>query len=583
MSSLVDTVPLEPVDTPPVKIKPLGRGPLKGFPGGVALLIVLGVLIIAPVGYLIYGSFRSAAPGLRSDWTLANFGFLASPEFLGYLRDTVLLAIGGAVIGFLVALGLAVAILRVRIPGARFFNSLVVLPAYVPPVLIAFAWIMMLSPQVGFVNAWFAYLGLPTYDIYSLPGIIWVMGLAHVPMAYLYIRPALLAVDTSLEEAAWTVGASKFQTMRKIVLKVAAPGLLSAALIVFVNCLGEFTIPATLGPTSHIATISSQLLVFVSEFPGNPNKAAVMGLFLMTLSVLGLLLNRRMLKGRVYATVGGRGSSQQGARSSRPIRVIATVGCGLYLLLAVVIPAFALIAGSLKAYPSPDFSAPWTLANYQDLITFPGAVGAVVNSLVLSIGAAIIAMLLSVAIARTYLRNPRFGKILDQVGSLTIAIPHIVFGLALLWMWIVLRVGVYGSSWILLLAYVALFLPLGIRATVDAVAQLDTGMEEAARVAGASESKVTRSIVLPNIIPSLLSGGTVVIYHVMRELSASLILFTSGSMVLSVVFWQLFQGGRVSPAMAVGIINMVMIFVVVALANLGLRFVVGRQTKTRTK
>lgn len=583
MNTLTETVPIEPLDVPPVQVKPTAGNRLKALPGGAALLIVLGVLVVAPIGYLIYGSFRSAAPGLRSDWTLANFGFLASPEFLGYLRDTVLLAIGGTIIGFVIALGLAVAILRVRIPGARLLDSLVVLPAYVPAVLIAFAWIMMLSPQVGFLNAWFGDLGLPTVDIYSLPGIVWVMGLAHVPMAYLYLKPALLAVDSSLEEAAWTVGASKFQTMRKIVLKVAAPGLLSAALIVFVNCLGEFTIPATLGPTSHIATISSQLLVFVSEFPGNPNKAAVMGLFLMTLSVLGLLLNRRLLKGRVYATVGARGSSQSPGSSSRMVKILASVGCGLYLLFAVVIPAFALIVGSLKAYPSPDFSAPWTFANYQDLITFPGAVGAVINSLVLSVAAAIIAMLISVAIARTYLRNPRFGKVLDQIGSLTIAIPHIVFGLALLWMWIVLRVGVYGSSWILLLAYVALFLPLAIRATVDAVAQLDTSMEEAARVAGASEAKVTRSIVLPNIIPSLLSGGTVVIYHVMRELSASLILFTSGSMVLSVVFWQLFQGGRVSPAMAVGIINMVMIFVVVALANLALRIVVGRKMKTRTK
>lgn len=583
MTALLEVGPTEKVGPTESQIKPRRRIRLAGLPGGVVLLVILGVLIIAPVLYLVYGAFRTAAPGLPSTWTLDNFGFLSTPEFLGYLKNTVLLAVGATVLSILIALGLAIAILRIRIPGAKFFDSLVVIPAFVPAVLIAFAWILMLSPSVGFLNVYLSDLGLPTFDIYTLPGIIWVMALAHAPISYLYIKPALLSVDSSLEEAAWTVGASRFQTLRKVVLKVAAPGLLSATLIVFVSCLGEFTIPATLGPTAHIQTISSQLLVFVADFPANPNKAAVMGLFLMIVSAIGLFINSRILKGRVYSTVGARGTGLITGRSSRLVKIIAFAGCSLYLVFVVVIPAFSLVVGSLQAFPSPTFSAPWTLDNYTELATFPGVFTAILNSLWLSIVAAIIVMAISVLLARTYVRSPRFGRVLDQIGSLTIAVPPIVLGLALLWMWITIRAGVYGSVWILLLAYVALFLPLGIRATLDSVSQLDVGMEEAARIGGAGGARVTRSIVLPNIIPSLLSGGTVVVYHAMRELAASLMLFTSASTVISVVFWQLFQGGRVSPAMAVGIVQLVMIFVVVALANLVLRLTVGRKMKTRMK
>jgi iron(III) transport system permease protein len=548
-------------------------------PAGLAAVppaAVLLVLTVIPVGFLVYGAFRTDAPGLASTWTWVNLDFLGSSTFLEFARNTLVIAALSSLLGFGLGLVLAVAVVRFNPPGARWLDTLIVVPAFVPPFLMALAWMLLLSPRIGYLNAALAHVHLGPLNIYTTGGIVWVMGLCSAPVCYLYIRPGLLAFDASLEEAAWVFGASRARTMRRIVLRLATPALLSSILVVFVTSLGEFGVPGVLGPQAHVDTISTALLLMVTEYPSDPNRAAVLGLTLMVVSAAGLLLNRRILKGRDFATVGSRGAVQRPTRAGRG-RYLALLPCVLFALVAMVLPLAALVVGSLQPFLSPTFKSGWTLANYTDLRSYPGALTSIGNSLLLSVLAAVIGVLLAAWLARISLRGKGLlRRGVDQAATLPLAVPHVVFGLALLWMWIQLPVGLYGTKWILLVAYVGLLLPFGMRAAVAALQQIDPSLEEAGRMTGAGPFRVSARILLPLLAPALLSGATIILYHAMREISASLMLYTPGNEVMSIEIWNIFATGDYVKLFALSVLNIVLILLMVAVGNRLIRWLQRR-------
>jgi iron(III) transport system permease protein len=531
---------------------------------------IVAIVTVVPVGYLAYGAFRTAAPGLPGGWTTSKFNFLASHDFVHLLYNTTVIAVGGSALGFAIAVALAVAIVRMNIPGARWLDNLVVLPAYLPAFLVAVAWISLASPTIGYLNSALARLHLPIFNIYSMWGLIWVTALCSAPVAYLYIRPALLALDAAFEEAAWVLGSGKLRTIRLVVLRLTTPALLSALLVIFVTALSEFAVPAVLGPNARIYTLASEVYTLVSTYPADPNKAAVLGMVLVLVSSTGIILSRRITKRDDFITIGSRASLQRPVITGGPARIGAFLFCLLYLLVAVALPLGAILVGSLQRFPSPTFKSGWTLKNYTGLAKYPGAATSILNTLELSILAGLIGVALSVLIARMgSRRQTRLKGIVESSASLPIAVPHIVFGLALVWMWISLHnvVQLYGTKWMLLVAYVALFLPFGVRASVVAFQQIDPILEEAGRVFGASRSRITWRIVAPLMAPALLSGGTIITYHAMRELSASLLLYTPGNQVLSVQIWSLNVEGNTVELLALGLISIVLVLGVVACAN----------------
>jgi iron(III) transport system permease protein len=531
--------------------------------------VLLLPLIVAPVLLLLYGTFRSEPPGLGGAWTLDNYRAIFTSDFAVLARNSLAVGAGSTVVAFVIALILALAIARFKIPGAKLLDSILVAPAYLPPFVGAIAWVFLLSPRIGFLNNLFHHIGLPSFQIYSMKGIIFVMGLYAAPIAYLYLRPAFLAMDASLEEAARVFGSTPWQAMRRVILPLVKPALLAALLILFITGIGEFGIPGILGTQANVNVVATQVLVdTTSGTPPEPGQAAVLGLVLGIVTIILLTLSTRLLRNQSFITVGGRGGGDGIARTG-VARWASFAFCLLYILVALILPLGVLVIGSLQPYVSPDLSAGWTTNNYAHMWNYPNAATSITNSIELAVLAAVITVALSLSLGYLVVRRGgRLGQIVDQIASLPLALPHVVFGLSLIWVWVGIPVAIYGTKWILLLAFVAMFLPFVMRVVVSSLRQIDGSLEEAGRMSGATAFRVTRKIMLPLLAPAMMSGATIVMYHSMREISASLLLYTPGNEVMPIAIWDLFGNGVYGELFALCVVNIAVILVMVAAGNL---------------
>lgn len=531
-------------------------------------VLSLVVFIVIPIVMLFYGSVRDASPGQPGAFTLGNYAFLGTSDFARLVANSAVVGVGSTLLAMAIGLALAFLMVRVRVPFAAQFDALIVVPGYLTPVVGAIAWIVLLSPGRGWINNLLNALGLPTLDIYGFGGIIWVMGLYFAPLAYLYVRPMLEGIDRSLEESARVLGASPRITFRRIILPLAMPALLSATLVIFVNAVGDFGIPGALGYRDKIDVIPTALVRLVVIFPSDPNRATVLGIALMVITIACLAISRRLLSGRSFTTVGVRGGrglpSGRGAASWAALAVIL-----LYILIALVLPVLAMGVTSFQKFPNPNlFSATYTLDNYRFVLTFPAIGRSIVNSAMLALGAAVICTVLATIVGYMVVKARSAASVtLDFIGSSTLAIPHTVFGLGTLWFWVSVPAGIYGTRWILLFAYVAFFFPYALRAAINAFLQVDRSMEEAGRVFGASWQKTILAIIVPIIAPGLLSGATIIIYHTFRELSGSLLLYSPGGEVMATALWGLYTEGRFVELFALAMLNIVIVLGLVALAT----------------
>jgi iron(III) transport system permease protein len=388
----------------------------------------------------------------------------------------------------------------------------------------------------------------------------------------------LAGIDRSLEESARVLGATPRLTFRKIVVPLAMPALLSATLIIFVNAIGDFGIPGALGYRDKIEVIPTALVRLVTIFPSDPNRATVLGIALMAITIACLAISRRLIAGRSFTTLGVRGSGRGAAGAAGAAGWTAFGFIALYILLALVLPVLAMAVTSFQKFPNPNlFKAAYTLDNYRFVLTFPAIGRSIVNSALLAVGAAVAGTVLAAVVGYLVVKTKNGATVvLDYIGSSTLAIPHTVFGLGILWFWVSIPAGIYGTRWILLFAYVAFFFPYALRAAINAFLQVDKSMEEAGRVFGASWQKTVVAIIVPIIVPGLLSGATIIIYHAFRELSGSLLLYSPGGEVMATALWGLYVEGRFVELFALAMFNIVIVLALVGLATL-----LARRTQSR--
>lgn len=548
-----------------------------------AALAFVVVLIVLPLVMMIYGSIRDTPPGLPGHFTIANYKVLGQYDFLSLVKNSVIVTVGSTLVALLMGGALALVLVRVRLPIPRVLDVLVTVPAYVTPFIGAIAWSLLLSPQVGYINHLFDRIGLPTIDIYSLGGMIWVMGMYEAPIVYLYIRPALLGIDQSLEEVAQVMGARSRRRLRSVVIPLLAPAGLSALLLCFVNLLGQFGVPGVLGSAEDINVIPTYLVQLVEQFPANPNAGAVIGVALTVLTMLLLWVSNRILRKRNFSTLVGKGR-YEARESSKSARIIGVGICVAYVFLTIVLPIGMMLFSSFQKVFSPDLGrVGFTLSNYTYVFTFPALITSIENTLILALGTAVLASVIGLLVGYIVVRTRiPLRRGVEQVATAPVAIPPSVFGLALLWTWITFPLGVYGTKIILLFAYIGLFLPYTVRASIAAFQQIGPEMEEAARVLGGPWLLTTRKIAVPLMFPALLSAAIVTLYHSVRELAASLLLYAVGSEVMSVAIWGMFNEGQYLQLFAMSMLQIVIILVLVfVVRTVGHRFV-NRGSEWRT-
>jgi len=514
-------------------------------------------LALSPVIFLIYGTLVGG-DGPGQSLFASYLRAYTAPGAVRMLGNSVTYAAGAAVLSLL--LGTILAWLHER-TNTAFRGTLFILgivPLILPGVLFTIAWIFLLSPNIGLVNLAARTLGVPTapFNIYSLGGMIWVDGLHYSPFAFLMMSAAFRSMNPALEESAFVSGAGLGTTVRRITLRLMAPSLLSVFLLLFIRNLGTFEVPALIGRPAGIEVFTAKIWAATRRYPPDFGLAGVYALTLLLLTSVGLFVNSRLLRDtRRYATVTGEGFRGR-VLDLGPWRAVTGAGVLAYLTIIALMPLAVLLWNSFLPFfmpPSRQALAAVTLHNYSVAFSYPQVARGLRNSLILAVGTAALTMLISASVAWMVVRSRTRGRwLLDVVATFPITLPGIVIGVGLIWTYLTLPVPIYGTLWILLIAYLTRFLPYGIRACGAALTQIHRELEDAGELSGGTWGVRFRRIVLPLLRPALIAGGTYILIVSVREFSSSVLLWGPRAEVLSVVLFDLWQSGLFQQVSAMG-------------------------------
>jgi iron(III) transport system permease protein len=530
-----------------------------------AAIAALVVLIVLPLASLVAGSVTDEGR-LSAD----NFARVAERRlYYQALVNSLVLGAWTGLFSLLIGLPLAWAVTRTNTPGKGFLKVTASIAYLTPPFLTAIAYVYLFGPNAGTANLFLRdTLGLPvTFNIFSMPGLVLVTVLHTFPFVYLLAASALESVDASYEESAQILGAGRWRTAIKITAPLVAPAVLSGTLLAFVNAIALFGSQAIIGIPGRIYTLPTRIYALF-DHPPQYGIASALSLVFVAITVVALLLQRAYLARRSYVTLAGKGSRPQRIDLGRARYAVLAFGAVVFVF-AVAAPYLALIGTSLVQSVGLSLAEHATLKHYRFILfEYDVTRRAIVNSLILAALAATIAMLIGAIIGWIDLRTRTWGRrLLDYVALVPLGLPGIVMAVALIQFWLATPFALYGTLGILLLAYVARYVPLGVRAANSSLRQVDPSLEESARILGASWSTTLRHVTLPLIRPGLVAGWVLVFVPAIQELSASILLFSSSSITVAVAIYNLYETGYVEPVAALAIVNMLIIGAAIWLAQ----------------
>jgi iron(III) transport system permease protein len=542
---------------------------------GVSVAFTVYIAVI-PLSFLIWQSLRTPQTAAADAvFTVGNYAAAYGSSATWRLFWTsVQFASGTAVFAFLLGTSLAWMNERTNTPFKRVFFALSLIPLVIPSILFTVAWIFLASPQIGILNlvgqSWFGLDEAP-FNIYSLPGMIWVDGLHYSPMAFLLMTAAFRAMDPSLEESATMSGANIFQVAWRVTLRLTWPAIVATVLILFVRAIEAFEVPALLGLPVGIQVFTSAIYQAVHRYPSQVGLASAYAVSLLVITTVGVyFVSRLSSQGSRYATMTGKGFRPRQIDLGR-WRWVAAAAFIAYFLLIVILPFAVLLWSSLQrfyAVPSMEALGHLTLDPYRFVFSYPNLGRTVWNSVVLSFSAATIVMLVTSVICWIVVKTKIRGRwLLDNVASLPLVFPGLVLGLAIMIFYLNVNVGVYGTIWIMLIAYVTRFMPYGLRYSTTSMLQIHKELEESAAMSGASWSTTFRRIVLPLLKPGLLAGWIYVMIVSIRELSTSILLYSPDTQVVSIVIWELWENGQYVELSALGVLFIIALFTLVLVAQ----------------
>ena len=539
----------------------------------VALTVYLGIV---PLGFLLWQSFFTPQSAAKAaEFTLGNYReAYGSPETWILFWNSVKFASGTAVLAFLLGTLLAWMNERTNTPFKSLFFALSMIPLIIPGILFTVAWILLGSPKIGLINlALQGVLGTDTVfiNVYSMWGMIWVDALHYSPMAFLLMTAAFRAMDPALEESAVMSGASLWQVVWKVTLPLVWPAIFATLLILFVRAIESFEVPALLGLPVGIQVFTSAIYQAVHRYPSQIGLASSYAVTLLLITTIGVYFQSRLSsRGSKYATMTGKGFRPRPIDLG-PWRWLAVALFLLYFLFIVVLPFAVLLWSSFQRFysvPSLEAVQRMTLEPYRTVFDHPGLWRAVWNSFLLAIGSATLIMLVTSVICWIVVKTRLPGRwLLDNIASLPMVFPGIVLGLSIMILYLYVPIGVYGTVWILLIAYVTRFLPYGLRYNTTSMLQIHKELEESAAMSGASWATTFRRIILPLLKPGLVAGWIYIMIVSIRELSSSILLYSPGNEVLSILIWELWENGQYVELSALGVMFIVALFILVMIAQ----------------
>jgi iron(III) transport system permease protein len=544
------------------------------------VFIIVGAIIaflsLYPTVFLFYGSLVDAPLGLPGHFTLQNYvRAYSDPEAYPLLLNSFIFGIGASGLSLVFALTLAWITIRTNAPCRRLFELTAIIPNILPPILVAISWVLLLNPSNGLINGLFVnFFGMEKgpFNIYSIPGLIFVEALVLTPLAFLVIAAALKSMDPSLEESAKTLGSGEFGVMRRVTFPLIRPAILAAGTLNFVRAVESFDTPAIIALPARIEVFTTKIWrEALGSFPTNHNLAAAYGVGILTIALIFVYIYRKLTSQvESFSTVTGKGF--------RPHQIdlggwkyLASGVALLLLILLVVLPILVLLLVALLPYyhvPTWDTWRHLTLDHFRYIWTTSRVHRAFLNSLFLALLGATICMLLASLASYITVRTKIAARgLLEGLVFIPWAFPGTALALGLLWAYVDFPVPIYATLWIILIAYVTRFLPYGLRAVSSTIIQVHKELEEASIVCGAGFLATFRRVLIPMMRPGVMAGWIILVTIFMREFSATLFLYSPGSEPLGPLLYFLYLDGMRGRVAAIGIVISAISVILIALAQ----------------
>ncbi|MFC4299113.1 ABC transporter permease [Castellaniella hirudinis] len=537
------------------------------------LIVLVGFLTLCPVLMLLLGSLSQGLTAFGQFTVSKYVRAYTDPYLWDVTFNTAVFVLGSSLLATLLALFLAYLNTRTDIPAKPLFTVLSIVPMMIPHLLFSASWALLLNPSNGLLNqALQGLFGLESapFDIYSLWGMTLVEGLLNMPIAYLIIAPAMAAFDPSLEEAARVSGSSLARTLLRITLPVLRPAILAALVLGIVRSLASYAVPRVLGTPGRVDVLATYLYDMISTgFAPDYGQAAAVGMSVLSASIALIVLYRALTaEGGKYVTVSARGFRpgliELGA-ARRPLGLVV----GLICLLMVVLPVLVLLYTSLVPYvmqPGAQAFAAMDLRHWIAVFHEPGALQALRNSLFLAVAGATLGVALSLGVAYVVVktRGP-LATLLETLSFLSFSFPGIVIGIGFMWFFV--QTPLYSTLTALLLAYIAAYLPYGVRPLASAFVQIHSHLEESSLVCGAGRLTTLRRIVIPLLIPGIVSAWILMATMFLRELTVSVVLSRPGTEVLAIQILGYADDGLWGKLSALGLFMIVLSTVLVLCAQ----------------
>jgi len=546
------------------------------------LIAIVGALTVCPVAMLVLGSFSEGLTAF-GDFTADKYvAVYADPAFADVMWNTTLFVLGSSLLSTTLAVFLAYLNTRTDIPLKALFRLISIVPMMIPHLLFAVSWALLLNPSNGLINvALMRAFGLESapFDVYTLGGMILVEGLLDLPIAYLIVAPAMASFDVALEESSRVAGAGAWRTLARITLPVLRPAILAAFTLGLVRSLASFAVPSVLGMPGRVQVLATHLYGMIATgFATDYGRAAALGMSVLAASVTLIVVYRALTaESEKFVTIAGRGfrpSTVALGRARLPLFALV----GVLSVVLVVLPLAVLAYTSFVPYsmlPGARAFAAMSLRHWHAVLTDPISILALKNSVFLALVGATLGVLLSIFVAYVIVKvKTRAAGMLESLSYLSFSFPGIVVGVGFMWFFV--QTPLYATIWALLLGYVATYLPYGIRPLSSAFVQIHAHLEESSAVCGARPLTTMRRIIVPLLVPGIVSGWILMASMFLRELTLSVVLSRPGTEVLAVQILRFADDGLWGRLSALG---MVMIAIstalVVAASWVGQRFRIG--------
>jgi iron(III) transport system permease protein len=543
------------------------------------LLAILAFLVVYPVLMLLLGALTDTNPVIDGfgvfRLSIANFTtVLSNPNVGEALVNTLIACGGGTAVAVAIGLTFSWIVVRTNTPCKGFIAAVSMLPLFAPPLVAGIAWVILGSPKTGLINTMFKWIGLDwRVDFYTLSGLIFVFGVYYAPYVYMFTASALRNMDPSLEEAAEVAGASAFATLFSVTFPLIMPAIISGMLLSFIVMLGIYGIPAVLGAPANINVLTTYIFRLTNWSPPLYNTAAAVAILLMVVTGILVYVQQKVLTGRSYTTVAGKAFRPRNLDLG-PWRWFTFGLAMVYLFIVVVLPLASLVVAAFRKFMFIRDAASlfdmrqYSLMHFNSIFDNPLTLRSIYNAVEVGITTAVVGGALAFAIGYTIHRTHVPGRrAIDLLSTLPVAIPGLVIGVAYLWAWIGLPGGLYGTIWILALAFIARFMPDTVKVLSTSFLQIHRELEEAAWLCGKGMLGSIRTIMLPLARPGVIAAMTLLFVLAIRELGSSLFLYTSNTMVMSVLLLDYYEGGNIGKTAAFSLVQTVLLGVLIGVAN----------------